>query len=290
LLRWVLRETPAVDFTVDHGVLLISSRAKIERMTTTRVYPTENLGGQADALPQLMQEVVAPSSWQMSGGSGSVRLFGSKLLVTQTAANHAEVEKLLKLLSTKSMMPGPRLGGGMGGGLGGGAGAGPDSGSRMSGGRGPGQLVPPPQPGAFLPGPLTILTAPLDAARNRAAMQESASHMRQILIAIHLYAADHNGELPRNLREDVNPYLDGNADVMFTNPRAPLQKEGYTYIRAADRLSDFRSASDAVILYEAVDVGKDAIGVGYADGHVATVKDSEELNRQIKALRAPVPN
>jgi prepilin-type processing-associated H-X9-DG protein len=257
LIRWVLRGTQ-LGYTIDHGVVMIASRAKVEAMTTTRVYDVGSLADNSGMLPQLMQEVVAPNSWQPRGGVGLVRSYGNKLLVTQTAANHSEVEKLLMLLAAKSQ----------------------------------GAAIAPPPPsfqGGGGPNPLNLLTAPFEQARAKASLMESASHMKQILIAIHMYASDHDGKLPHNLREELKPYLDGQADAMFLNPRVPQVKDGYTYIRAAERLADLKDPSTTVILYENIDARDSGINAGYADGHVAKAKNGDELLEQIKAMRGALP-
>ena len=49
-----------------------------------------------DSLIKLMQDMVDPPSWRDAGGSeGSVRQFGSLLIVTQTEENHREIQSLI---------------------------------------------------------------------------------------------------------------------------------------------------------------------------------------------------
>jgi hypothetical protein len=232
LLRWVLRDIPGAGFTIDHGVLLIAEAGKVERMTTTRAYDTAALNGAVNSLPELISEVISPSSWREQGGPGVARIFGSTLLVTQTAANHTEVEKLLTLLAGK-------------------------------GARGQTPALPSP-------------AAAIDVfaqARGQAAFSVSANNMRQILIGIHMFAGEHEGKLPTSLHDDLKPYLGGQDEAIYTNPRAPGRKDGYTYVHPADRISDLKDASKTVLLREAIDNAGDGILIGYADGHVEKRND-----------------
>ena len=223
LVRWVLRDIPRLSFTIDHGVLLIADGGKIDRMTTTRVYDLNPLieAPDSDSLLQIIREVIAPDSWRENGGPGVVRLLGLKLLVTQTAANHAEVEKLLALLAAKGKIP-------------------------------------------HLPSSRVALPP----SAHSAAFESSANHVRQILLGIQMYAGDHDGKLPKSLREDLKPYLDGQDEALFTNPRAPGKKDGYVYLRPADRIADLKDPAKTLLLYEAVEDFNEGIVVGYAEGHV----------------------
>ena len=231
LIRWVLSDNPPTSHTIDHGVLLISSRKKIDQMTTTRAYDVASLGASGASLPQLVQEVVAPDSWRESGGMGVARLFGNKLLVIQTSANHAEVEKLLALLAAKSRT-------------------------------------------SDVANPLGGLFNPIQKARDAASFQVSANNLRQILVAIAMFADQHEGKLPINLRDDLKPYL-SNAAV-FTNPRDPEKTDGYIYLHPMGKLSDLKVPSKTILMYEALE-DEEGIAIGYADGHVERAKEYSKL-------------
>ncbi len=90
--------------------------------------------GLADATAILVEGIVMPDSWQPAGGTASIHLFGSLLVVKNCEAAHLEIEKVLKGISNQqrsNMRPGMSnsrsvfpQGGGMGGGGGMGMGGG----------------------------------------------------------------------------------------------------------------------------------------------------------------------
>lgn len=126
---------------------------------------------------------------------------------------------------------------------------------------------------------------PFEQARAKAAFLRSVNNMKQILIGIQMYAGDHDGKLPQTLREDLKPYLAGQVDALFTNPRAPQMngtvkmKDDYVYVRPAEKLSDLKDTTTTILLYEAVDapLDGDGVAVGYADGHVEKRQNLDEL-------------
>jgi hypothetical protein len=61
-----------------------------------------SLGGEipasAEQLIHVIHNTVSPSTWELSGGSGTITFYGDMLVIRQTARTHREVEKVLKLL------------------------------------------------------------------------------------------------------------------------------------------------------------------------------------------------
>ncbi len=107
VLNWVLRSASSGEarYAIDHGVVLISSRARLSGMTVTRVYDLSGIadGPQAEKVAELVVKFVDPDDSAQNGGQhGSVAAFDNKLVVTQTEPNQREVEKLLTLLKTRS--------------------------------------------------------------------------------------------------------------------------------------------------------------------------------------------
>jgi hypothetical protein len=52
----------------------------------------------AEQLIHVIHNPVAPSTWELNGGSGTITFYGDMLVIRQTARTHREVEKVLKLL------------------------------------------------------------------------------------------------------------------------------------------------------------------------------------------------
>jgi hypothetical protein len=102
VLQWILRSAAGekIAFAIDHGLVVVSNRDQIDRMTVTRSYDVQDLrdrGGQNIA--QLLRELIAPGTWRNEGGwTGNIAEFDGKLLITQTEPNHREIEKLLGLM------------------------------------------------------------------------------------------------------------------------------------------------------------------------------------------------
>lgn len=56
------------------------------------------LGSEGRRLVDLLQAMVAPGTWEDMGGQGNCHYFGGSILVSQSEANHAKIEQVLKLL------------------------------------------------------------------------------------------------------------------------------------------------------------------------------------------------
>jgi len=87
----VLRQVGGDDigFSVVHGVVVVSSKAALERHVVTRVYDVRELGN-----PDDMQQTID----QTIGGNTAVRFVNGKMIVTTSEPNHREIAKLLTLL------------------------------------------------------------------------------------------------------------------------------------------------------------------------------------------------
>jgi beta-lactamase regulating signal transducer with metallopeptidase domain len=121
-LRYVLRDVGGggvkLDFAVIDGIVTISTEEALAADTSVRVY---NIAALLKAMPTTMpvgtdeqvmlaskiervietvREAVAPDSWREAGGpTGAIRELNGKLVVTQTEANHAAIQKLLEELT-----------------------------------------------------------------------------------------------------------------------------------------------------------------------------------------------
>lgn len=116
--------------------------------------------------------------------------------------------------------------------------------------------------------------AGLAQARRSAQQVQSMTNIRQLLLASHMWAADHKGDWPDDLPAAMKAAK--LPAQLAVNPRAP--KTGYTYVKPSKETKD---PSTRIAIYEETpDV--DGRAVGYMDGHAEWVKE-EEFQRQLKA-------
>jgi len=119
---------------------------------------------------------------------------------------------------------------------------------------------------------LAQLAAPAFAAAQAQAKQTLAmNQMRQILLGIHQYAADHNTALPDNLAQ-IKEYVGGDEayNQLMTHPTTG-ENPAFIYVKPTGDLSS-RDLAKTVILYEARNGKKAPNGLrGFADAHVETV-------------------
>ena len=59
---------------------------------------TANRAAAAEEILKAIQEKVAPDSWDVNGGTVTIKLFNGKLVAWQTSENHLEIQKLLEEL------------------------------------------------------------------------------------------------------------------------------------------------------------------------------------------------
>jgi hypothetical protein len=107
VLTWLLRSADngdVIGFAIDHGVVVVAPRERLDQVLITRAYDLgPNLAGAGKSLEQLVRESVAPPSWRDGGGTGTVRVFNGKLFVTATEPNQRQVERLLGLMNAHGM-------------------------------------------------------------------------------------------------------------------------------------------------------------------------------------------
>ena len=113
-LRLTLAEIADTELTyvIRDEVLLITSKAKAEKLRTTRVYDVADLVVCQDSKAKLwddyatlidvIRETVCPQSWHTNGGKGTIKgasmAAARVLVVSQTQQVHEEIEALLKEL------------------------------------------------------------------------------------------------------------------------------------------------------------------------------------------------
>lgn len=87
----------ALGYEISDGVVVITTKARLNRTLVTRTYSVQGMEQMADRLPGLISRTVAPNTWAPQGFA-NVELFGSSLVVTTTEPNQREIAKLLSLL------------------------------------------------------------------------------------------------------------------------------------------------------------------------------------------------
>ncbi|MDP6544106.1 MAG: hypothetical protein QGH60_08965 [Phycisphaerae bacterium] len=100
-----------LDFDVDKGALVISSRLDFDKRTTSATYNILPLVGRSgtpaaarrvDELIALIRKTVSPESWRDNGGQvGTIQALGSRLVITQNKKNHQAVAELIKSLQRR---------------------------------------------------------------------------------------------------------------------------------------------------------------------------------------------
>ena len=105
-------------------------------------------------------------------------------------------------------------------------------------------------------------------ARDQAKNQLVMANLKQIGLALHMYAQEHQGEWPAEL-EQVKSYL-GSSPQVLESPHKPKGFAGpsYIYVRGLPKTPDPQS----VMVYENPEYCTDRIDVLFADGHVEAMK------------------
>ena len=99
-------------FEVRNGVLVISSREALDAHTITKTHQIQGLlkksktrtpAEQTQAVADLIEKTVDPTSWRDKGGNvGSIRVTSGRLVITQNKRNQEAIAKLLKKLQQQA--------------------------------------------------------------------------------------------------------------------------------------------------------------------------------------------
>ncbi len=146
-----------------------------------------------------------------------------------------------------------------------------------------------------------ILIPSLNSARNEARRTMMMSNLRQVAVAIHAYAADYDGCLPRHVGQLEQTYM-GDADDLFVSPFNPggsvgrwideggseaLYRYGdylfaHAYEQDADAMteavptSSISSPSGFIVAFSAkTRPGREGRAVLFADGHCEWLEEVE---------------
>jgi prepilin-type processing-associated H-X9-DG protein len=132
------------------------------------------------------------------------------------------------------------------------------------------------------------------SARSTAQATSSLNNMRQIAVAMHTWAQEHDGRLPEKLGPALLEYT-GDAHV-FVHPQAggfvPIEPDqawfdrnaDYIYVAGGKKLTDFREGtSNAVMMFEKQRWAQQGmIAVLFVDGHVQriVIPQADEMLRK----------
>ena len=109
-------------------------------------------------------------------------------------------------------------------------------------------------------------------------------NVHQIMMGCHIYLGQEK-RWPEDLKTLVPKHL---VEQVLRNPRQPGRVIGYVYVRPPVLLNMLAHAERTVVVYEAHEVWSEGgIAVGFADGHVQTVRSEEEL-KELLEFGAPV--
>jgi len=139
-------------------------------------------------------------------------------------------------------------------------------------------------PGVLLSAGLVVPA--LSRAREAARTTASLNNVKQLTLAIHEYAVDHEDELPAKLSELAPEYI--SSPEVFVHPKnkkkaklIDLEKpetidEHTDYeLVLSGKLSDIEDSGTAVMIREREQFSRKARVVGYADGHARVVMEEE---------------
>ncbi len=109
-------------------------------------------------------------------------------------------------------------------------------------------------------------------ARNQARRVASMSNMKQLALAVIMYADEHDGKLPDEL-EQAKSYFGGTSiSRLLESPRKPKGFAGPSYIYVPGYARNSESPFKCIILYENPEFCDDVVNVAFLDGHVEAMK------------------
>lgn len=114
-------------------------------------------------------------------------------------------------------------------------------------------------------------------AREQARITVSMNNLKQIGLALHMYAQDNNDKFASNLEQAKKYY--GDAKIL-ESPRKPKGFEGPSYIYIPDQ--DQKADPMNVLAYENPEFGQEKIPVLFLDGHVE-MKTQDDLQSELEA-------
>jgi prepilin-type processing-associated H-X9-DG protein len=129
-----------------------------------------------------------------------------------------------------------------------------------------------------------LLTPSLANARGQTLRVQSASNIKQLLLACMIYANDNKDMLPESLDQTVQ--LKQVPAQMLLNPNDDKHRR-YVYQRPAVPTTKISHPDKYPLIWEEVDDANAPRNVGFADGHVESVQNRAALDALLKAAAIP---
>ncbi|HEY2587412.1 MAG TPA: H-X9-DG-CTERM domain-containing protein [Tepidisphaeraceae bacterium] len=128
-------------------------------------------------------------------------------------------------------------------------------------------------------------------ARTNAMRIQVASNLRQLGMAVMMYATDHQGQMPKDLGAEISKYVDGPEGFkrLWVDPLRPNQQKPYVYLKLADKFADVKEPAQAVLIYENHTTWDNGINVAFADGHVEWVADEKQFKEMLDQTKKSNP-
>jgi prepilin-type processing-associated H-X9-DG protein len=136
---------------------------------------------------------------------------------------------------------------------------------------------------------LGVALPALAHARERAKEVASMSNLKQIGLAVIMYADDHDGNFPADL-QGLGKYLGNSSERVLQSPRKPKGFTGPSYIYIPGQT--MKVSAQNILAYENPAFAGDKINAVFMDGHVEAMKPDqfrEALEATYKALGKPMP-
>lgn len=130
-----------------------------------------------------------------------------------------------------------------------------------------------------------LVIPPLHGARAQAIRLNRLRRITHILAAAHRYANQHKGNFPPNLQALVDAKMIPASFLRFRLPATatqPAREVGLVYIQPPP-FSQISRPTETVVLYE---VWRDAINVGFADGHARFIRDEGAFRKLLAESKA----
>jgi len=126
-------------------------------------------------------------------------------------------------------------------------------------------------------------------ARTQARRVSSMSNLKQMALAVIMYAEDNDGKCPPDL-EAVKPY--GVDDRVLQSPRKPNGFSGPSYIYIPGLSRNIQGPAETIVVYENPQICDDGTNVAFMDGHVEFMRPwqfRQALERTYKKLGKEAP-
>ncbi len=134
-----------------------------------------------------------------------------------------------------------------------------------------------------------ILMPALARAREQARNAVSMSNLKQLGLAVIMYADDHDGKLPENFEQAKQYYRDSKV---LDSPLKPKDFDGPSYIYVSGHTMNAGSPARQIVIYENPEYCQDTINALFLDGHVERMQRDrfmETLEATYKQLGREMP-